>query len=395
MSASQRDLQAYISQLSQFQNEIAFYSCLIIGNMSFASNILNILVCMRKKHRKEALGFYNPLMSVFNILSTMFGYLSLFPMTIGGQDLQVSSDYACILISYMGRICVQMSSWLNVMISFDRMITISYPYRFKRIRKRDMLSKFVLGLLLAITLVNTPNLLFSVVITETRVFNATTNQSKVVNVAKACTCKFSSTMSVVRDLIAQLMRSALPIVLECVLNTLLIYKLIISRKNLTMQRSLHKDYKFAFTIVMLNAFFFITQIPLLISLVYLNVLNYQQPSAVPSKNLILAYFLYIVAAVFASCMYSTVFFVNIFFNKHFRAECVASLSESLTWCVENWEKTRVLVHTSVLSGFKFESQRVFDKNLKGENASMPVLVSFKRQRPDFVVAIQGVSSTNA
>ena len=332
MSASQLDLLAYISKLSHLQNEIVYYACFFIGSISLASNILNILVCMRNKLRKEALGFYNPLMSVFNILSTMVGYLSIFPGTVGGQDLQYSSDYACILISYLLRICLQMSSWLNVMISFDRMITISYPYRFKRMRKRDMLAKFVLGLLLAITLVNTPNLFFSVAIVETRVFNATTNQSVVVNVARHCTCKFSSTVTIVRDLIAQLMRSALPIAVDFVLNTVLIYKLIMSRKNFTMRRSLHKDYKFAVTIVMLNAMFFITHIPLLISIVYLNVLNYQQPSAVPTKNLIFAYFLYIVAAVFASCMYTTVFFVNVIFNKHFRSECAKSISESLDWC---------------------------------------------------------------
>ena len=308
MSANQSDLIKYIASLNYAQNQVTLYACLIIGNIGFASNSLNILVCMRKKFRKETMGFYNPLISVFNILSLAMGYLSLYPVSIGNQNLELVSYYGCVLISYFGRVFVQMSSWLNVMVSLDRMISIKYLNTVNFIKQRKTLACIVGVLFTVICVINSPNLAFSVIRSQTN------NQTLV------CSCT-NSVVVIIRDLIAQVMRTILPSLLDFVLNMILIHRLVQARYNINIKRSMKREYKFSFTIVMLNMTFFLTHTPLLISIIYLNVLNYGQSSAsVPTKTLVMAYFLYIVAAVLASCMYGSVFFVNLLFNPNFRRE---------------------------------------------------------------------------
>ena len=314
------DLAAYSAMLKRLQNQITFYACLTIAPIGIISNLLNIAVCMRKKIRNETMGFYNLPMSLFNLLSLIAGFLQMLPVSLGHQDLYVLSDYSCKMLSFLARLCIHTSPWLNIMISFDRMISITYPLRYTWTKNRKLLTQLLFGLLLVISLMNVFNLMFSVVEVTTNI------GANVTYTTKICTCKISI-IGTIRDIISQIIRTVLPILIEFVLNTVLIYNLIKSRSNLSLQRSLYRDYKFSFTIVMLNLTFFITHTPLLLSLVYINSLNYYQSSQQLNADLILASFLSVIAALFSSWMYVSLFFVNLLFNKHFSNEFLTALEE--------------------------------------------------------------------
>ena len=123
-----------VLDLTNITHAVEFYFCMFICNIGFATNSLNILVNMRKDILlKSTMGYYNILMSIFNILTLATAcYLNLFAQSIGQTPLILRSNLNCILISYFIRIFAQMSAWLNVMLTLDRVICIySLIRRFK------------------------------------------------------------------------------------------------------------------------------------------------------------------------------------------------------------------------------------------------------------------------
>ena len=300
----------FISNLTSLSDQFAYYSCLTFVNVGYLSNILNIVVCSRKKLRKTSMGFYNITMSIFNILNFVMGYLQYFPETIGNPNLYFVSSLSCALISYILRCVVQMSAWLNVMVSFDRTLCLWHAKnRFKSLKNKTKLFLIVLSLCAVICAINLPNAFYNITF-QTTLDSATNQTSTETNCAAP-----SQLIGLVRDTIGQVMRSVLPVILEAILSTLLVYKIIKTRKNLNSFRPLSREYKFAFTIVMLNVTFLVTQTPLLILTFYVA----QQSSATP-REMAIAKFAYKVALLFSAYLFSSIFFVNVFFNKQFLKE---------------------------------------------------------------------------
>ena len=142
-------------------------------------------------------------------------------------------------------------------------------------------------------------------------------------------CSSTPTIELIRDIIAQLMRTIIPVILEAILNTILIYQLMKSRVMTNYRRSLTKEYRFALTIIALNFTFLLTQIPLLISIIYNKISNYQ--SLNQSKLVAIANFAYLVSILFASYLFGSLFFINLAFNKIFQKEIQKIFNAFLKW----------------------------------------------------------------
>ena len=93
--------------------KVGLYVYLVIGAVGILTYIFNIRVCLRKKMRNTAMGFYNFITAVFNIV--------FFIVTLFSSSLSNVFDWTCIIGPYAMRVISQMSSWLNVMVSFDRL----------------------------------------------------------------------------------------------------------------------------------------------------------------------------------------------------------------------------------------------------------------------------------
>ena len=136
---------------------VEYYICVIVCSIGFATNTLNIVVSTRKKLLKNTMGFYNISMSIFNILTLVtVGYLDFFTQSIGQTPLILRSNLNCILISYVMRVISQMSSWLNVMVTTDRMLCV-FPFlsnRFKFIKNKQILAGIATCLFLLLSLIH-------------------------------------------------------------------------------------------------------------------------------------------------------------------------------------------------------------------------------------------------
>ena len=302
-----------INSLYDLEIQIATYSSLLVLPIGLVSNILNIIICMQKAIRKETIGFYSGMMSLFSIPLLIIGFIAIYPST---SNLLYNSNFDCVAILYTFRIAVQMFAWLNVMVALDRMMCVTFPTRFKFIYKRTFLFTTVLILFSLVLLANSANFFFKII-----TVNSLANNSTQI----FCTTKIQNLL-LVRDIISQLMRSILPFLFELILNAILVHKLLQSRRRANLHSSMKREHKFVFTIVILNFTFILTNLPLLISIIYLNLLNYQFKSQTSSEAIFVANFFYSMAAIFSSFMPASTLFINIAFNKYFRKEFVTVFS---------------------------------------------------------------------
>jgi hypothetical protein len=95
---------------------VGLYTMLTITGIGVVTNLLNIRVCLGKHTRKTTMGFYNLLIAPINISALI---ISLFTR-------KLANDWSCLLIPYTQRVLFQMISWINVMVSFDRLYLITY-----------------------------------------------------------------------------------------------------------------------------------------------------------------------------------------------------------------------------------------------------------------------------
>ncbi len=296
------------------------YSMIFVSAFGLLTNILNVQVSARKEMRKTAMGFYNLIISTLNVAYLI---LALFQSTY-----LTSSPYACILIPYFTRIIYQMSSWLNVMVLFDRMILVSYKRRanetFSHVFNVKKVSLIILALTMVIFVVNVPNLLFRL---ETRTFfNPQTNTSIVY---MSCTSDLNTIL--LRDTIASVTRVILPLILEVIINTILISKLLkftdyknnasLETTSLSMV-SHEREYRFAQTIIILNVIYGVSNLISVTTIILINVYGYNQTYiSTTSDESAIASFAYVCANIFAVFInFDLIFLVNVITNKKFREE---------------------------------------------------------------------------
>ena len=296
---------------------LQYYGCLTLVNIGLVANVLNIIVSMRKELQKNTMGFYNILISVFNILSLIFvGYINFFPQTIGQESYLTRSDYNCKLILYLSKIFPPMASWLNVMVSLDRLLCVYNISRFKFINDKRKLLLIALGLFVTIAAISVSNLLFSVQIEAA--FDSTINQ-----ITQNRVCTANERVKLVRDTLGTITRIILPVILPFVINALLIYKLVTFRHMAGISRSLRNEYQFVFTIIIFNCVCFIMEMPVLISVIFVNKYGYNETLISRTSNAsAIASFAYVCSYITGSFLFVCLFFVNVATNRIFRKECI-------------------------------------------------------------------------
>ena len=307
----------FVSKINQIITDFLFYSCSIVLNTFILANIVNILICLRSRIVKEMIGFYNIIISVFNILTLVLGSLIVYPITLNFQDLVEISNFSCITITYFSRVSVQMCSWLYVFLSLDRYLCVAYNEKFKfLLNNKKKLSYILTGLFLVILLINVPNLFFK--LTNVSSFDTQTNQTK-----SYVLCTASSSIILVRNFIVILFRIVLPLILQIILSILLICKLFKSRQlvGMNLNRDMNKEYRFTRIIIWINICFIITETPFMITTLYFGILGVKPEyplSENASNSLAISTLIFLVATIFGTYMFGSLFFVNVFTNHIFK-----------------------------------------------------------------------------
>jgi hypothetical protein len=295
-------------KINTILTQFIFYSS-VIGIVSFIiCNIINIIICCRKKIRQEMMGFYNVIISFWKILTLSLGFIFYFPPSIQAQDILLVSDFLCASLNYALRVCVQMSAWLHVLLSIDRYLCVAFNQKLKKfLTNKKKLSLVFLGLFAFICVINAPNLFFRLSITN----------------SSSTSCDSTPLINQIRNMIISIFRIVLPLVVQIIFSVLLIYKLFKAKRVVMTNQSMRKEYRFARIILWLNLMFIITEVPFLLATLYFSLLKLIPTYPIDtnaSDNVALMTLVYYVSLTFSMYLFGSIFFVNLFTNKVFQRE---------------------------------------------------------------------------
>ena len=303
----------FISYLNFIQNQNSFYTFTVFVNIGILCNILNIIAFIYKapKNAKMTMRFYNFLISAFNLLTLMAAYVYFFRRSQNNQYLYLRTDLNCVFISFIIRIFFQMSSWLNVMATLDRLICISFPHKFAFIANKKKLAYIALAIFSIICLLNVPNFMLRLRTS----LDPTTNSTIV-----ACTT--SANILAFRDLSGLVLRYVAPFLLLIIFSAFLVGKLVSQRKK-PISHDMSREYRFAFTIILLNVLYFLTESPNFIMTMYLRVYGVDLLSrtiVITSRQEAIVNIVYSFSLEPIAFRCTCLFFVNLLVNKVYRRE---------------------------------------------------------------------------
>ena len=313
MNSSQVD--TLVPFIQSLQKSIMFYWTLSAFNLGFLLNILLVAVYMRKVFRGNPTAVYTIFIAIAGNVYIVLMYFNFFPQAYS-VNYAATSDLSCKLNSFLLRVFPHLISWLNVMMSVDRMTSVLYPNLYLLVKTNKFICLASVCVFIALCMVNSINLWFKVMIVQ-RIFNPATNSTLVI---RDCT---SEGLTQTRDLIGIVMRTLLPFTCMFVSNTALIVGLWRQkRRMLNMTRSLMREFNFCVSVLAQNGLFILSLAPHSAAVIFQYTFIYYTSSTANNSTRMFA--LINLAVICGICLSTyTVgytFVVNLVFNRLFRKE---------------------------------------------------------------------------
>ncbi len=308
----------FIASINSFLSQLIFYSTAVVSSIGILTNILNIIICSNERIRRQTMGFFNILMSLFNVLSLVAIQVIYLPPSIAKQDLTLLSDYSCKLIYYFGRICFQMSAWLSVFATLERIACISGNKIFRFITDRIKLSLILLGLFTLILVLNVPSLFFNLSSISETVYE--TNQTIIYK-----SCISTSLIILIRNIEISIIRVYIPTILQTVLSFVLMYCLKNNKAKLNASLYFRNEYRFASLLIILNIVYVVTEIPYMVLTIYFGILGKTPDFPInfnSTHSLAIATLIYFCTFILSTYMFCSLFFLNIILNKKIKRQVI-------------------------------------------------------------------------
>ena len=299
---------AYITNLSTNMNR---YFVLVSSSIGIPCNIISIFIFARLMRNKSNMGFLYLCQSIIDLclmvilLLVLRAYPLLFPYFF------YTSDQLCKFLTYLKRFTAHVSSWMCVLITFDRFIFVLYEQdqRFRFMKKKKNLSLIIMGIFTCLAILDIPNLLFNLVINEK-------------TGALSCTAEFAILFTT--DILSTLFRTHIPLILMLVFNFTMLRK-IFSKNRLTYNQSSlkGKEYQFTIAVMAFSVYFFVLNFPLALFYIFNDVNLYN--GALNGDFAATYSFMNSLCLNIAFCQQTLSFFMNFAFNKLFRQEILMLL----------------------------------------------------------------------
>ena len=182
------------------------------------------------------------------------------------RDLSLISNFACKLMPYLVRVTVQIPSWIQVLITLDRLIYIRYFNRFAFMQNKKILAFIITAMVSVLLLVNFESLLYNIIDTTQQSSNATTNTTPIYS------CTSDKPIIVARDMTAVISRTIIPFILIVLLNSLLVRSVTESKAKFKNNSDVfRKEFSFIISIIFQGVFFILMLAPLAVSLVLFDI----------------------------------------------------------------------------------------------------------------------------
>lgn len=263
---------------------------------------------------------------------------------------------------YLVRVSVQVPSWIQVLITYDRYVQLAFPNSLIIFRNKKFIVVVVAVMTLLLLMVNAPNLYFGLITVTENATIADENGTKSVVELTTVSCTSTRHVVLARDLIGIVCRTLVPFVFIFYGNFLLV-RLFIDLKQKMFQKKLsktslgsaicdarsnqisalnhyvnfhhsqsdkvsetksRKESSFIMSIIAIDMFFLATLLPLAISLIMINVFQYMPETGSP-KLMASAKLTYYIAASISLWACICPFVFTFIFNRHFRREFIMLL----------------------------------------------------------------------
>ena len=302
---------SFYLQIKDITNYFSYIVSVILFPTGFSLNVLIIILMKRENFSEQSIKFYYTLIAVNNNLILAFNFVTFLSSSVN-NDAVLWSNFSCAFFG-SSRIFTILSSWLNIALTFDRIIQTYYPYKYELIKRNKFKFLISICLFLASVLVSIPCFYFRII--ETTSIDSLTSKTVI---TRSCTAP--KTIVSIRDMITFLLRGIIPLFIILIMNSFLIYKLRRSKMYFLSNIELKKEYYFSCSIAVFNIFFIISLVPFVGSLLMLNIVQ-NMPGVTPiSRIYVIAGFCYNIGIMFTTYNFCFTFFINFKFNVLFREE---------------------------------------------------------------------------
>ena len=319
------NLTEYIDLAEMIINEANYYFGIYVLTIGAFLNILTAAIFTRKVFWATNMGLFYFALSIVNTFAMLIRFLQRF-LTSLNYDLSTKSDASCKIFSFLRKYFPLVSSWILVLITFERLAWISLGSTKLTFMKKKKNVWILLGAIFVfIFLIDIENFFFYL---STTLYNSTlndSNQTEYVMVVSA-KCTSSATVGVISNFVSAFVRTIIPFPIMLVLNVIICKILFSSKKHMAKSnhnKSHKKEIHFAFTVVGMNVIFFIFYFPLAISHLTQAVIQLIPTASIwlfTTVNLV-----YNISSNVAYIYMAINFFLNFLFNYLFRKEIFVML----------------------------------------------------------------------
>jgi hypothetical protein len=238
----------YIVQLRLITQRVLFYSGIFVAFPGLILNTVNFIVYFKGNFTKSMRFFYS-LQSIVDILNIVIWLLVTFLPSLG-IDISLQSDFLCKFLFTWRRVMAQSSSWLQVMISVDRLFSTFFSAKYRQVLGAKYLIGSVALIELVIVSTSMINLSFFLNIAVSTVNNQTVIQR---------TCAPRPGFGFIVNVSGFSIRVVLSFLCMLVANLVLVNKLFIHKSM--MNKLSNKEYNFAFALVSNNFAYLLFNLP--------------------------------------------------------------------------------------------------------------------------------------
>lgn len=328
-------MSSYAQYLGKLTNDISFSLGLILSVVGIPCNFLAVFIFARLTRNKTNMGFLYIWLCSIDIFIQLIILFIFQSKRIFGVTLTTQSTSMCMLVNFLQRFVPRTSSWLTVLITFERLIFVLYGHsnRFKLMKSKLFLTGIIFAIIVFVAIATAPSLFFYIV-------------------AGSCTADFA--VLLLSDLSTILVRALAPFLLMLLFNIIMIRKIIKQRKRVLIgpNRSTRNRKENDFTVsVMANSIvFLICNFPLVIYFIFYYINSYSGVFNSGNDVFTASYSLTsTIASYFSFFVQSFSFITYFFFNKLFRLELYSLFSR---WFCFNRVGTVTHIKTSNSNSLK-------------------------------------------
>ena len=261
-NSSSNSSSSYDSDIINLDSKITYYFTIVSSAIGIPGNLISLIIFIRLalKSPKINMGLLYSCQTAIDLTALIFILFAFrgSPYLYGYLVTNINDSF-CRVFMFLRRYMLQASSWMSVLISFDRFIFVIYQNRFQFMKNKLILSAIILSVMILVAIADIENFFYYISGTS---------------MTSLYTCIGSNAVTIASDIINMFLRTYIPMVLMVTFNSLMIYK--IAKKDRSSQlgkkSSLKKkEHHFTIAVFSCSVLFFICNFPLAIFFVFTDV----------------------------------------------------------------------------------------------------------------------------